>query len=318
MRRVANGLPRHVHINRTPSSSRTSNWHVTNLSIDPAAYNTMHRTGLSDAAWSHRNWLLKKKGKGILTQKQSMELAGYLTRESEMMMSNKGRRTAFSSKRLLIKKPQLSNKAHMSEDTQRLWQRGVETKKPSGGLEIPGMRAGSVASATESFWRTFKALLGLPIYGSARFLKLLGLGRPLRTFYNWTRAEHFTRWLYGLPRQHFGPSAKLPNLFERRDLAYHQLENHALRWHFPPPEHSHNIFDVAARVNKVERIIGYNFTNRMLCIEALKLSGLKSPLYFEGNVYPIVQNKRIALLGDRLLTLVISEIWYGTGNSNRT
>lgn len=41
------------------------------------------------------------------------------------------------------------------------------------------------------------------------------------------------------------------------------------------------------------------------------------PLYFDGTIYTIGGNRRLALLGDRVLSLALCEIWFHTENSNR-
>ncbi|CAI9633748.1 unnamed protein product [Alternaria burnsii] len=52
----------------------------------------------------------------------------------------------------------------------------------------------------------------------------------------------------------------------------------------------------------------------MLCIEALKLTSSATPLYFDGKTYHVERNNRMALLGDRLLTLALCDTWFQTGN----
>ncbi|KAF2867062.1 ribonuclease III domain-containing protein, partial [Massariosphaeria phaeospora] len=73
----------------------------------------------------------------------------------------------------------------------------------------------------------------------------------------------------------------------------------------------------AAKVSQTEAAIGYTFNNKMLCVEALKMSGSATPLYCNGSVWPVANNNRLALLGDRALGMVICEIWFMTGNSTR-
>ncbi|CAN9160922.1 unnamed protein product [Alternaria alternata] len=52
----------------------------------------------------------------------------------------------------------------------------------------------------------------------------------------------------------------------------------------------------------------------MLCIEALKLTSSAIPLYFGGKTYHVDRNNRMALLGDRILTLALCDTWFQTGN----
>jgi dsRNA-specific ribonuclease len=82
-----------------------------------------------------------------------------------------------------------------------------------------------------------------------------------------------------------------------------------------PPACHHNLLDAAAQVGALEVQLGYTFKNRMTCIQALKVTGTWSPLYFDGTVYSADKNNRLALLGDRVLSLAICEIWYHTEHS---
>ncbi|KAF1956143.1 hypothetical protein CC80DRAFT_69997 [Byssothecium circinans] len=147
-------------------------------------------------------------------------------------------------------------------------------------------------------------------------LAALESNRTYQKIYNWSRIEHFLLWINGFPRQHYGPSAVIPDLFVRRDLHYYHLENNKIKYLFPEPDMYHSIFDVGARVSKVEDIIGYKFKNKILCIEAIKLSGMNVPVYFDGILWPVRQNKRLALMGDRTLNMALCEMWYESGNSN--
>jgi dsRNA-specific ribonuclease len=63
--------------------------------------------------------------------------------------------------------------------------------------------------------------------------------------------------------------------------------------------------------------LGYTFKNRSTCIEALKTSGESWPLYYDGTIYDYSRNNRLALLGDRVLSLVVCEIWFQTERSNK-
>ncbi|KAI1549851.1 hypothetical protein PtrSN001C_001633 [Pyrenophora tritici-repentis] len=119
----------------------------------------------------------------------------------------------------------------------------------------------------------------------------------------------------GALRQHFGPKARIPELFERRDRVYFTLENQKLKWYAPAPFPHHELLDAAARVGRVEESIGYTFKYKLYCIEALKQTNSTTPLYFQGVVINTDCNRRLALLGDRALDLALSEIWFYTGNT---
>lgn len=54
----------------------------------------------------------------------------------------------------------------------------------------------------------------------------------------------------------------------------------------------------------------------MIGIEALKVTGNAHSLYYDGTVYETGMNNRLALLGDRVLSLALCEIWFHTDHSN--
>jgi len=107
----------------------------------------------------------------------------------------------------------------------------------------------------------------------------------------------------------------MPELFERRDRIYFGLEAQKLQWYAPAPIPHHDLLDATARVGRVEERIGYTFKHKMYCIEALKLTPSTTPLYFKGVIINADKNNRLALLGDRILGLALSEIWFYTGNT---
>ncbi|KAG9186568.1 hypothetical protein G6011_09676 [Alternaria panax] len=77
----------------------------------------------------------------------------------------------------------------------------------------------------------------------------------------------------------------------------------------------HDLLDAAARVGRIEERMGYTFKDKMLCIEALKLTSSVIPLYFKGAIHQVDRNNRLALLGDRVLGLALCEVWFQTGNT---
>ena len=54
----------------------------------------------------------------------------------------------------------------------------------------------------------------------------------------------------------------------------------------------------------------------MIGIQALKVTGNTHSLYYDGTVYETGMNNRLALLGDRVLSLALCEIWFHTDHSN--
>lgn len=66
----------------------------------------------------------------------------------------------------------------------------------------------------------------------------------------------------------------------------------------------------AARVNACEDIIGYIFNDKDNILEALRVTG-RNDRVDEGN-------KRIALLGDRAMELILTEEWHASGERRGT
>ena len=172
-----------------------------------------------------------------------------------------------------------------------------------------------------------KPFLGLRRFRHHLTLKLFG--RPdtftnhLRVFLGYDRRpenmQKTGRLLSGgrspLP-EHFGRKARIPDLFDRRDQVYLALEAQRLHWHMPPPYAYHDLLDAAARVGRIEGIMGYKFKDKMICIEALKTTSATTPLYFNGVIHHIDKNNRLALLGDRVISLALCDVWFKTGNTN--
>ena len=73
------------------------------------------------------------------------------------------------------------------------------------------------------------------------------------------------------------------------------------------PEHSTNMTTIAYNaIRKVEKIIGYTFTNSNLCWEALQGKGVNG--FSDGN-------KRLAMYGDSILRMLILKTWYPNDDS---
>lgn len=140
--------------------------------------------------------------------------------------------------------------------------------------------------------------------------------RQINAFFD-IRVFHFLTWLRGETCEHFGPACRIPDLFLRRDQTFLDLSAERLRWFLPPPPTFHDIFAVAKKVHRIEETIGYEFKNKMLIVEALKMSGTTYPLYFNGTVHPVENNNRLALLGDRVLSLSLTETWFHGGSSTK-
>ncbi|KAF2447928.1 hypothetical protein P171DRAFT_429523 [Karstenula rhodostoma CBS 690.94] len=105
---------------------------------------------------------------------------------------------------------------------------------------------------------------------------------------------------------------RLSNFFTRRDTLFFHMSLHPLRFYRPPPTMHLDLFNAATRVARIEEILGYRFGNKMLCLEALKGSRLDIPLYWQGVVTPVADNQRLALIGDRVLGLAVTSMWWNT------
>ncbi|KAL5403926.1 hypothetical protein PMIN06_011606 [Paraphaeosphaeria minitans] len=103
---------------------------------------------------------------------------------------------------------------------------------------------------------------------------------------------------------------RVSKFFTRRDHLFFHMSPDPLKIYRPPPMIHQDLFDAATRVVRVENIIGYRFENKKLCIEALKGSLVDIPLYWQGIVTPIAGNRRLALLGDRVLALGMTALWW--------
>ncbi|KAL5376876.1 hypothetical protein DPSP01_010142 [Paraphaeosphaeria sporulosa] len=103
---------------------------------------------------------------------------------------------------------------------------------------------------------------------------------------------------------------RLSKFFTRRDNLFFNMSPDPLQFYRPPPMIHQDLFDAATRVVRVENIIGYRFQNKKLCIEALKGSMVDIPLYWQGVITPIANNRRLALLGDRVLALGMTALWW--------
>lgn len=150
--------------------------------------------------------------------------------------------------------------------------------------------------------------------GSSRISRLYK-GKLRKSIPYQHRVNDFFWGTRGALRQHFGPKSRIPELFERKDQVYLALETQKLQWYAPAPAVHHDLLDAAARVGRIEERIGYKFNDKIHCIEALKYTPSTTPLYFKGVVVKVDKNSRLALLGDRALGLVLSEIWFHTGNT---
>jgi hypothetical protein len=121
--------------------------------------------------------------------------------------------------------------------------------------------------------------------------------------------------LAGKKPQHFGPRSRAPDLWPRQDLMYFPVRD--LRTDpvgTSPSALRNTLTDAFARVGALEERIGYQFNDRMICVQALKVAA-GNPLFFNGIEYPVIRNNRLALLGDRVMNLACCDMWYKSGRS---
>jgi dsRNA-specific ribonuclease len=64
------------------------------------------------------------------------------------------------------------------------------------------------------------------------------------------------------------------------------------------------------QVAVMERIIGYTFNDRQLAVEALYHGG--SPIDFDGACITPQRNKRLAIMGDNMLDMLLIRKWFNT------
>jgi hypothetical protein len=146
-------------------------------------------------------------------------------------------------------------------------------------------------------------------------MKLLAVPRnPLKS--QRKKTGNYFRVLATEHNDHFGPKVRIPDLFHRKDQVYLNLDAQKLQWLHPPPTILyHDLLDAAAKVGHIEEQIGYIFKDKMKCIEALKVTSAAAPLYYNGLVQRVERNNRQALLGDRVLSLALTELWYHAGHT---
>ncbi|KAL6703261.1 hypothetical protein ACN47E_010049 [Coniothyrium glycines] len=107
----------------------------------------------------------------------------------------------------------------------------------------------------------------------------------------------------------------MSGIFKRQDRLFHELPKKQMQFDKPTPAGHHDLLDAAAKVGHIEAKIGYRFKDKSLGIEALKLTSQVMPLHYKGVTETMVRHNRLALMGDRVLSLAVCEMWYGTGNT---
>ena len=73
--------------------------------------------------------------------------------------------------------------------------------------------------------------------------------------------------------------------------------------------------DEATRISRVEAIIDYQFKNRSLLIEAMQAPGGRKERSLGPTIAP--NHRRLAMVGDAIITFVIASDWYPQGEARR-
>ncbi|KAK5209021.1 hypothetical protein LTR41_005420 [Exophiala xenobiotica] len=81
----------------------------------------------------------------------------------------------------------------------------------------------------------------------------------------------------------------------------------------PPPISPLAFLELEDKVQSCERIIGYNFTNKYLCFEALLT--YNTTVMDEGVEFIVRKNDSLAVHGDTVLDVYLSSLWLKTGRS---
>jgi hypothetical protein len=64
------------------------------------------------------------------------------------------------------------------------------------------------------------------------------------------------------------------------------------------------------RIAQIEQISGHTFQNVLCCIESIQMANEVTSVFLEGNRHPIVKSTRLAIIGNDLLNLILSTMWY--------
>lgn len=65
------------------------------------------------------------------------------------------------------------------------------------------------------------------------------------------------------------------------------------------------------KVERCETIIGYQFTSKALCLQALHT--FAAAVHLDGRIFRVPKNGAIAVLGDTILKSHLCQLWFSTG-----
>ncbi|KAF2713010.1 ribonuclease III, partial [Pleomassaria siparia CBS 279.74] len=67
---------------------------------------------------------------------------------------------------------------------------------------------------------------------------------------------------------------------------------------------------IDSKVTQAETILGYIFTHKLLCAEAIQMSAPREYVLMAGETRFVENNKRLAVLGDTALANALCKLWY--------
>ncbi|EUC42797.1 hypothetical protein COCMIDRAFT_39208 [Bipolaris oryzae ATCC 44560] len=74
--------------------------------------------------------------------------------------------------------------------------------------------------------------------------------------------------------------------------------------------------NIDRKIAGVEKVFDYYFKNKMICAESVQMAAPEVLLRIKGREYSIVHNRRLELVGDKIMGLVLSQKWYQVRNQN--
>lgn len=75
------------------------------------------------------------------------------------------------------------------------------------------------------------------------------------------------------------------------------------------------VMNVNTKIAQAEQILSHVFTNKMLCAEAIQMAGPTAVFIVNRMFQQFDNNKRLAVLGDAVLSKVLCDLWYQARNS---
>jgi hypothetical protein len=70
------------------------------------------------------------------------------------------------------------------------------------------------------------------------------------------------------------------------------------------------LLDIEARARQIEAAIGYTFTSRRLCMEAVQMAAPQIAVIYNGTLKCLENNKRLSVLGDIVLEKLLCNAWF--------